>query len=346
MKAQLQAIVDEVSTTVPTLVARPAFEQFKATISGPNGKLTAAMKGMKDVPKEERPAFGKLINDAKTAIEAAYAATLERIEAAEMAARLGPPVDPTLPSVHPRPAPLHPLTQTRRAMEAALAHIGFSVAEGPEAETEWFCFDALNTPADHPARDEQDTLFLPAEARFGNVSKHGDERYILRSHTSTVQIRAMLAEPPPLRIISPGRVFRRDTVDATHSANFHQCEGLYVDHHVSVLDLKGTLDYFIKELFGENAQVRFRPSFFPFTEPSFEIDMRVPDLGRLSGKWIEIGGCGMTDPEVYRACGIDPEEWTGFAFGMGVERICMLRHGIDDIRHFYANDVRFLRQFA
>ncbi|MGF1451650.1 MAG: phenylalanine--tRNA ligase subunit alpha [Opitutales bacterium] len=346
MKDQLQAIVDEVKAAVPAIRTRPEFEQFKATISGPNGKLTAAMKGMKDVPKEERPAFGKLINEAKNEVEAAYAETLERIEAAETAARLGPPVDPTLPSVHPRPVPLHPLTQTRREIESALGRIGFSVAEGPEIETEWFCFDALNTPEDHPARDEQDTLFLADNARVGNVTKHGGERYILRSHTSTVQIRTMLVEPPPLRIISPGRVFRRDTVDATHSANFHQCEGLYIDSRVTLLDLKGTLDYLIKELFGEGAETRFRPSFFPFTEPSFEIDMRAPDFGRLSNQWIELGGCGLVDPEVLIACELDPAQWSGFAFGMGIERLCMLRHGIDDIRHFYTNDVRFLAQFA
>ncbi len=346
MQAALQAIIDEVLTTAPQLTQRPAFEQFKATISGPQGKLTAAMKSMKDVPKEERPAFGKLINEAKEAIEAAYEATLARLAAAEQAARLGPPIDPTLPTVTPAPAPLHPLTQTRRLLENILGRIGFTVAEGPEAETEWYCFDALNTPPDHPARDAQDTLFLPAQADLGNVSRHAGERYILRSHTSTVQIRTLLSEAPPLRIIAPGRVFRRDTVDATHSANFHQCEGLYVDRHVTLLDLKGTLDYLLRELFGDRTETRLRPSFFPFTEPSFELDLRTPDLGRLSNQWIEIGGCGLVDPEVLNACQLDPEAWSGFAFGMGIERIAMLRHGIDDIRHFYQNDARFLRQFA
>ncbi len=346
MKEALSAIVEQVRSSVPAIDTRAAFEQFKATVSGPNGSLTAAMKGMKDAPKEERPALGKLINETKTAIEALYAETMARIEAAELAAKLGPPIDPTLPSPDGPSGVIHPLTQTRRRMEDVFRRIGFTVAEGPEAETEWFCFDALNTPEDHPARDEQDTLFFPEKARFGNVTKHGSERHILRSHTSTVQIRTMLSEPPPLRIISPGRVFRRDTTDATHSANFHQCEGLYVDRRVTVVDLKAVLDYFVKEIFGEGSHVRLRPSFFPFTEPSFELDMMTPNLGKLSNKWIEIGGCGMVDPEVFKAVGYAPEQWTGYAFGMGIERIAMIVHGIDDIRHFYANDLRFLRQFG
>jgi len=346
MKDELQAILNEVENTVPGIQKRPDFETFKATISGPKGKLTEILKGMKNVPKEERPAMGKLINEYKGRIETLYEQALENLEAAELTARIGPPIDPTLPSPDPAPGLLHPLTQTRRRIDDIFRKVGFTVAEGPEAETEWFCFDALNTPEDHPARDEQDTLFLPKNARFANIAKHGEERYILRSHTSTVQIRTMLAEKPPLRIISPGRVFRRDTTDATHSANFHQCEGLYVDRHVTIKDLKAVLDYFVEEVFGQGSQVRLRPSFFPFTEPSFELDMMTPNLGKLSNQWIELGGCGMVDPDVFRAVGIDPDAWTGFAFGMGVERIAMIIHGIDDIRHFYHNDLRFLRQFA
>lgn len=346
MKDTLAAIVTEVEAAAPDIARRPDFEAFKATISGPNGKLTAAMKGMKDVPKEEKPAMGKLINETKQQVEALYAQTLERIEAAELADKLGPPIDPTLPSPDIGPGSLHPLTQTRRLIDNVFRRVGFTVAEGPEVETEWFCFDALNTPEDHPARDEQDTLFLPADADVENVSKHGGERYILRSHTSTVQIRTMLKEQPPLRIISPGRVFRRDTTDATHSANFHQLEGLYVDKHVTIVDLKAILDYFVAEIFGAGSVVRLRPSFFPFTEPSFELDMKTPNLGKLSNQWIELGGCGMVDPEVFKAVGYDPGQWSGYAFGMGIERICMIVHGIDDIRYFYQNDLRFLEQFG
>ena len=346
MKEQLAAIVTEVEGAVPGIARRADFETFKATISGPNGKLTAVMKGMKDVPKEDKPAMGQLINQAKQQVEALYVATLERIEAAELAAKLGPAIDPTLPSPDIGPGSLHPLTQTRRRMEEAFRKVGFTVAEGPEVETEWFCFDALNTPEDHPARDAQDTLFLPESAAIQNVSKKGDERYILRSHTSTVQIRTMLKEKPPLRIISPGRVFRRDTTDATHSANFHQMEGLYVDKHVTIVDLKAILDYFVAEIFGKGSEVRLRPSFFPFTEPSFELDMKTPNLGKLSNQWIELGGCGMVDPNVFKSVGYDPQEWSGYAFGMGIERIAMIVHGIDDIRYFYQNDLRFLQQFA
>lgn len=346
MKDELDAIVATVRQAVADLSSRPQLEQFKATISGPNGRLTQAMKAMKDVPKADRPALGKLINEAKIAIEALWHETSERLERAEIAAKLGPPVDATLPAPDAPAVSPHPLTQTRRLIETALGKVGFTIAEGPEAETEWYCFDALNTPEDHPARDEQDTLFFPKESAFANVSRNGDERYILRSHTSTVQIRTLLREPLPLRIIAPGRVFRRDTTDATHSANFHQCEGLLIDRDVTVTDLKAVLDFFVRELFGGRTEVRLRPSFFPFTEPSFELDMRTHDLGRLSNRWIEIGGCGMVDPNVLQAVGIDADEWSGYAFGMGIERIAMLIHGIDDIRHFYTNDLRFLRQFC
>lgn len=346
MKEQLQAILDEVRHAVGSIERRADFEAFKATISGPNGKLTAVMKGMKDVPKEDKPAMGKLLNAYKADVEAAYAATLERLEQAELAARLGPPIDPTLPTAGNLRGALHPLTRVRRQINEIFGRVGFTVAEGPEVETAWYCFDALNTPDDHPARDAQDTLFIPEGTSYGNVSARGSERYLLRSHTSSVQIRTLLAEEPPLRIIAPGRVFRRDTVDATHSANFHQVEGLYVDRKVSIIDLKALLDYFIKEALGESVETRLRPSFFPFTEPSFEMDIRSPNLGRLSNKWLEIMGCGMVDPKVFEAAGLDPEQWQGFAFGMGVERISMIAHGIDDIRHFYQNDLRFLEQFA
>ena len=220
------------------------------------------------------------------------------------------------------------------------------MAEGTEVETEYYCFDALNTPDNHPARDLQDTFYLKDDIAFGNVSKKTDERYLLRTHTSSVQIRTMLETEPPVRIISPGRCFRRDTVDATHSANFHQVEGLYVDKHVTVRDLKATLDYFFEQLLGKGTTTRFRPHFFPYTEPSFEVDFSSSHLAKLGSDWVEIAGCGMVEPEVFAAVDYDPELYSGFAFGMGIERIAMIVYGIDDIRYFYQNDHRFLKQFV
>jgi phenylalanyl-tRNA synthetase alpha chain len=271
---------------------------------------------------------------------------LSAIEAAELSAKLGPAIDPSLPASESDRGTLHPIAQVREEMVGLFQRIGFSVAEATEVETEHYCFDALNIPEDHPARDMQDSYYLPKDLRMDNVSKHADEQYLLRTHTSTVQIRTMLDRKPPIRIIAPGRCFRRDTPDATHSANFHQIEGLYVDREVSLTDLKATLDHFVKTIFGPKARTRLRPSFFPFTEPSFEMDFYSPDLGKLSNKWLEIMGCGMVDPEVFKAVGIDPEVYTGFAFGMGIERIAMILQGVDDIRYYYQNDLRFLKQFA
>jgi phenylalanyl-tRNA synthetase alpha chain len=346
MQAELKAIVSGVREKVSNIKTRAEFEAYKATISGPKGSLTEVMKGMGKVPKEDKPAMGKLINEAKTAVQALFDSQLEQLEAAEMAARLGPPIDPTLPAPDPARGTLHPIAQVREEMVNLFRRIGFSVAEATEVETEHYCFDALNIPADHPARDMQDSYYLPDALRVGNVSQHADEKYLLRTHTSTVQIRTMLEAKPPIRIVAPGRCFRRDTPDATHSANFHQIEGLYVDKDVTLLDLKATLDHFVKTIFGPKAKTRLRPSFFPFTEPSFEMDFFSPDLGKLSNKWLEIMGCGMVDPEVFKAVGIDPEIYTGYAFGMGIERIAMILQGVDDIRYYYQNDVRFLKQFA
>lgn len=346
MEQELSEIVETARREAAGLQTKPEFEAFKARYVGPKGSLTQISKGMGKLPKEERPAMGKAINAAKQELEALFAETLARIEAVELAARLGEPVDPTLPSPEAGVCGLHPLRQVRRELCDVFGRIGFSVAEGTEIETDWYCFDALNTPADHPARDEQDTLFFPPQAKFPGISRHKDEPYLLRTHTSPVQIRTMMAEKPPIRIVAPGRCFRRDTVDATHSANFHQIEGLYVDRKVTVADLKATLDYFVHQVFGPSARSRLRPSFFPFTEPSFELDFMSPDFGKLSNKWIEVLGCGMVDPEVFCAVGYDPDEWSGFAFGIGIERIAMLKEGVDDIRNYYQNDLRFLRQFA
>jgi len=346
MQSQLDSVLSEATAAAAQVGARAELEALKARLVGPNGSLTAVMRGMAGLPKEERPAAGKLINAAKAAIDELLAAAAARVEQAELAAALGPAADPSLPSPDVPAGSVHPLTRTRERILATFRKLGFVIAEGPEVETEWHCFDALNTPADHPARDMQDTFYLPADFRSVDAPRKGAEELLLRTHTSSVQVRTMLARKPPIRIVAPGRCFRRDAVDATHSANFHQVEGLWVDRGVTLADLRGVLDFFVKETFGPEAETRLRPSFFPFTEPSFEMDIRSPNLGRLSDRWLEVLGCGLVDPKVLEACGLDPAEWSGLAFGLGLERIAMLTHGIDDIRHFYANDLRFLRQFA
>ena len=345
IEENLNTVVTLVEKECLNLKTRVDFEHFKASISGPKGKLTEIMKLMSAVPKEDKPAVGKKINEAKQVIQKHFDTVLDQIEEAELLSRLGPPVDPTLPSPDCPKGGMHPIAQVRDQVVDLFHRIGFSVAEGTELETEYYCFDALNIPADHPARDMQDSYFMPDHTQIANVSKKEQERYLLRTHTSSVQIRTLLDEKPPVRIVAPGRCFRRDTPDATHSANFHQIEGLYVDEGVSLSDLKSTLDFFVKKTFGDSAKTRLRPSFFPFTEPSFEMDFYSPDLGKLSHKWLEIMGCGMVDPEVLKAVGLDPDKYTGFAFGMGIERIAMILQGVDDIRYYYQNDIRFLRQF-
>ena len=345
MENKINEILNKAESLLPSAKTKTEVAEISAAITGPNGELTALMKTIPTLEKSQRPVVGKLVNLAKSKIEPLIAEAYKRIESAEMARGLGDMPDITLsPCVAPR-GTLHPLTLTIRKICDIFKRAGFTVADASDLETEWFCFDALNTPADHPARDAQDTLFMPRDAKVGNVSKHADELYLLRSHTSSVQIRAMLKEGAPIRIMAPGRAFRRDTVDATHSANFHQIECLCIDKDVKLTDLKAILDYLFKNLFGKSAKTRLRPSFFPFTEPSFEVDFMSSDIGRLSNKWIEIMGCGMVDPNVLKNVGLDPEIYSGYAFGLGVERVAMLMHSIDDIRHFYTNDTRFLRQF-
>ena len=347
MQDLLSALLAKAPAELAALKTRAEFEAAKARYVGPHGELTALMKQMGTVPKEERPAMGKLINETKAQLQTQLDSTLARIGEAEIAAQLGPAVDPSLPSPDAGPGTWHPLTLVREEMCRILRKSGFTVVEGPEVETEHYCFDALNTPADHPARDAQDTFYFPAAARFGNIDKKTPtEKYLLRTHTSSVQIRSMLKGPPPIRIVSPGRVYRRDTSDATHSANFHQIECLYVDKNVTVRDLKALLDYIFASLLGKDTKTRFRPHYFGYTEPSFEVDLSAKHLPKVNKEWIEIGGCGMVDPSVFEAVGYDPEVWTGYAFGMGLERLAMLLYGIDDIRYFYQNDVRFLKQFA
>lgn len=347
MQEILSALVNKATAEFSGLKTRPEFEAIKARYVGPNGELTALMKQMGAVPKEQRPAIGKLINETKGRLQSLLEASLAQIESAEMQAQLGPAIDATLPAPDAGPGTYHPLTLVREEMCRILRKVGFTVADGPEVETEFYCFDSLNTPADHPARDAQDTFYLPETARFANVSKKSPgEKYMLRTHTSSVQIRTMMKGPPPIRIVSPGRVYRRDTADATHSANFHQLECLYVDKNVTVRDLKALLDYIFESLLGKDTKTRFRPHYFSYTEPSFEVDLSAKHLPKVKKDWIEIGGCGMVDPTVFAAVGYDPEVWTGYAFGMGLERLAMLLYGIDDIRYFYQNDLRFLKQFA
>lgn len=347
MQEKLNGLAAKAQTDLAVLTSRPEFEAAKARLVGPHGELTALMKQMGAVPKEERPAVGKLINETKQRVQELLDAALSRIEAREMQAQLGPAVDPTLPAPDPGPGTYHPLTLVREEMCRILRKVGFAVADGPEVESEYYCFDALNTPVDHPARDAQDTFYFPDNVRFGNVGKKVEgERYLLRTHTSSVQIRTMLQGEPPIRIVSPGRSFRRDTTDATHSANFHQIECLYVDKNVTVRDLKALLDYIFTSLLGPDTKTRFRPHYFSYTEPSFEVDLSAQHLPKVKKDWIEIGGCGMVDPAVFAEVGYDPEVWTGYAFGMGLERLAMLLYGIDDIRYFYQNDLRFLKQFA
>ncbi|MFM8982926.1 MAG: phenylalanine--tRNA ligase subunit alpha [Spartobacteria bacterium] len=302
---------------------------------GKSGAITALSEGMRNVPKEDRPKFGKILNDLRSAVTGALEESQKRLLEAADSAAVGA-LDLTLPGTFPAPGTLHPLTQLMDRAVRCFRRMGFAIADGPDIETEWHCFDALNTPPDHPARNEQDTFYLP------------DGR-LLRSHTSSVQIRVMETTPPPVRIIAPGSAYRRDEVDATHLAQFTQMEGLYVAERVSLADLKGTLEFFFRELFGSGTEIQFRPHFFPITEPSYEIDIRAAALG---GEWMELAGCGMVDPAVFEAiCEkrgdrvYDPEKISGFAFGFGVERLAMNLSRIPDIRMLVENDLRFLKQF-
>jgi len=325
-----------------TAAARSAaeLEQVRVRFLGRQGELTQLLRSLGALPPAERPLVGAAANEAKRELEALLDDRLEAARDAERASeRRGQRLDLTLPGRQPARGTLHPLTRVHDEIVMIFAGLGFSVAEGPDVETDYYNFEALNIPADHPARDMQDTFYLP-----GGL--------LLRTHTSPVQVRTMLAQTPPVRIVVPGRVHRRDVPDASHSPVFHQVEGLAVDRHVTMADLKGTLELFAREMYGPRSRIRFRPSFFPFTEPSAEVDVVCFLCGgegcrvcKQSG-WLEILGSGMVHPQVLKNVGYDPEEVTGWAFGMGIERIAMLKYGIDDIRLFYENDLRFLRQFA
>jgi phenylalanyl-tRNA synthetase alpha chain len=307
-------------------------EQIKGRWIGPQGQFTGLLKQLGALSREERPAAGKLVNQAKVEIEDALASKRGDLEL--KAALPKEPTDFTLPGRSRPLGRLHPLTRVTEDIVRSFRKIGFAVADGPEIEDDYYCFDALNTPADHPARDSQDTFYLDTPNRL-----------LLRTHTSSVQIRVMEKQPPPVRIIVPGRVYRRDNADATHNPTFHQIEGLYVDKGVTVGDLKGTVEFVFRELMGKDVKIRFRPHYFSYTEPSFEIDFSNALVKKMGKDWLEIAGCGMVHPQVFETVGYDPEVWTGWAFGFGIERIAMIRYGISDIRLFYENDLRFLRQF-
>ena len=333
------SLLDEIEPLKAEAMAELAVATDQATLDrtkgewlGPQGRFTGLMKQLGTLTKEERPLAGKAINAAKVELEAALQAARDRVEIAS--ATPGEPTDFTAPGRRPRQGNLHPLTQVTEDIVKSFRKLGFAVADGPEVEDEYHCFDAPNTPADHPARDAQDTFYVAT-----------DGRPLLRTHTSSVQIRVMKEQPPPVRIIVPGRVYRRDTADATHNPTFHQVEGLYVDKGVNVADLKGTVEFVFRELMGPKTQIRFRPHYFSYTEPSFEIDFANALTRKMGKGWLEIAGCGMVHPAVLEEVGIDPEEWSGWAFGFGIERIAMLRYGINDIRLFYENDTRFLHQF-
>jgi len=354
--AQFLADLDALSTEATAAFAgasdADALEAARIEFLGAaKGRLKNVQKGLGAVAKEDKPVAGKRFNEAKTGVEAAFAAAQGRINSTGAAQRGGSQFDPTLPGEPLRIGRLHPLTQTIEELKDIMGRLGFSVADGPEIEDEWHNFEALNIPPEHPARDPLENFYLTVQSPKSKVQgqRHATLDFghrtldalplLLRSQTSTVQIRVMEHRQPPVRVISLGRVYRPDEADATHYPMFHQMEGLLVDRHVTMADLKSVLRMFATSYLGEDVHVRFRPSFFPFTEPSVEADMKWHD------RWIEFGGAGMVDPNVLQAVGYDPDVYSGFAFGLGIERLCMRRHGITDIREFYRNDVRFLEQF-
>ena len=338
MKDDLAGLQESALQAIATADSEAALDETRVAYLGKKGSVTAVSAGMKNLPKAEKPAMGQALNAVRSAIVEAIDARRKVLQD-EADAKSVAGIDVTLP---PRALPtgsLHPLTIIKDRAIQILRRLGFALADGPEIETEFHCFDALNTPEDHPARNESDTFYF-------------DSGKLLRTHTSTVQIRTMEKQAPPVKIIAPGSAYRRDEIDATHLSVFNQLEGLYVDTDVRLSDLKGTLEYFYRAMFGTDTEVRFRPHFFPFTEPSFEIDVKLQVKGELP-KWIEVAGCGMVDPAVFDAVNqsrgdgaFDPGKTTGYAFGMGLDRLAMIQWGIKDIRLLIENDVRFLSQFA
>ena len=339
MREKLEQIRNEALKRIEEAGALDVLNDVRVSFLGKKGALTAVLKGMKDVAPEDRPKVGQLVNETREEIERVLDEARKKMEQIireqQMKAEV---IDVTLPAEKRVLGHRHPNTIALEEVERIFIGMGYEVVEGPEVEKDYYNFEVLNIPADHPARDEQDTFYV-------------NDKILLRTQTSPVQARVMEQGRLPIRMIAPGRVFRSDEVDATHSPSFHQIEGLVVDKNITLADLKGTLAEFAKEMFGADTKVKFRPHHFPFTEPSAEMDMscfKCKGAGcrfcKGSG-WIEILGCGMVHPRVFEMCGIDPKEYTGFAFGMGLERIALLKYEIDDMRLLYENDVRFLKQF-
>ena len=339
IREKLQVILSETTEKIQAADALEKLNDVRVNVLGKKGQLTAVLKGMKDVAPEDRPKVGQLVNEVREKIEVLLEESKSTMEKALMEKKLAEEViDVTLPAKKADVGHRHPNTIALEEVERIFIGMGYEVVEGPEVEYQDYNFTKLNIPEGHPARDEQDTFFI-------------DDKICLRSQTSPVQARTMEKGKLPIRMIAPGRVFRSDEVDATHSPSFHQIEGLVIDRHITFADLKGTLEEFARELFGPETKTKFRPHHFPFTEPSAEVDVSRFKCGgkgcrfcKGSG-WIEILGCGMVHPHVLEMCGIDPEEYTGFAFGMGLERIALLKYEIDDMRLLYENDYRFLKQF-
>ncbi len=339
MKAQLEAIRQEAENAIKNADTQADIETLRVKYLGKKGELTAILKQMGSLSPEERPIMGQLVNEAKASVESLIAEKNEQMKLKALELKLKEEtIDITLPATEVSKGKLHPLNTVLDDMIEIFTSMGFDVVDGPEVETDHYNFECLNVPADHPARDMQDTFYLA-------------ENLLLRTQTSAAQIRTMENRKPPIRVICPGRVFRADEVDATHSPVFHQIEGLVVDKGITMCDLKGVLEEFAREIYGKDTAVKFRPSFFPFTEPSVEVDVTCSECGgkgcrvcKGSG-WIEILGAGMVHPNVLRSCGIDPEEYSGFAFGIGLDRLTTTRYKISDIRLLFENDKRFLDQF-
>lgn len=339
MKEKLQAIQEEALKKISESADLDKLYEIKVDILGKKGKLTEVLKGMKDVAPEDRPKVGQMVNDTRKEIEDKMEEMRVKLQDKVLEEKMkNEVIDVTLPANKNKIGHKHPNTLALEELERIFTGMGYEVVEGPEIEFDYYNFEALNIPENHPAKDEQDTFYI-------------DRNIVLRTQTSSVQARVMENTQPPIRIISPGRVFRSDAVDATHSPSFHQVEGLAIDKNINFADLKGTLAEFAKELFGEDTQIKFRPHHFPFTEPSAEMDVSCFKCGGKGCRfckgegWIEILGCGMVHPNVLKMSGIDPEKYQGFAFGVGLERIALLKYEIDDMRLLYENDDRFLKQF-
>ena len=327
LETQLKELQQEAISAIAAINTLEELEQLRINYLGKKGQLSQILRGMGKLSAEERPRVGGLANEVKEELQSNLEKQKQALQKAEIEAKLkAETLDVTMPGVSRPLGHVHPLNGMIDRMLEIFVGLGYTVATGPHMETDYYNFEALNTPPDHPARDMQDTFYLPG----GNL---------LRTHTSSVQIRRMENHEPPIRIVAPGRCYRRDTVDATHSATFHQLEILAVDKDLKFTDLKGTIKEFLRRIFGDDITVQFRASYFPFTEPSAEVDVQ------WKGKWLEVMGCGMVDPNVLKAVGYDPEVYTGFAAGLGIERFAMVLHQIDDIRRLYNSDLRFLRQF-